>query len=47
MAAYVISDLEVRDPALVEEYRRLADPSLQRTSRHHPGSRRSKQCKRF
>jgi uncharacterized protein (DUF1330 family) len=28
MAAYVISDLEVRDPGLVEEYRRLAATSI-------------------
>ena len=28
MAAYVISDLEVRDPVLIDEYRKLAAASI-------------------
>ena len=28
MAAYVIVDIEIRDPVMYEEYRRMAPPSI-------------------
>ena len=38
MAAYVISEVEVLDPALVEEYRSLAQATIAKYGGHYVGS---------